>query len=347
LIISRLSAPRFTKTRNQGVTTATYGNIVERTQHFGGNGGGAPVDMKCPAGEYIGSLGVVPTTTRSVEARTIVFHCMAVGNRNDTVVAGNASGLTPDASHTQTCASGIVATGLHVRWGAYLDAVGLICDRFQPIKTTGTPGAPTPPSTSDSSINAPGNAVVIFNTQNDYRQKCGVRRLAWSKMLANAAQNWVNNCQPCHENDSHCPGGATNKSPWGENISFGTSIPSIIESITDGSYAARSWICEWKNYHPSNPTFVGGYFTSTPTDLCPNPPGVNGHFTQLVWKGTSEVGCASKACTINGQAGVLWDCKYRLPGNYNVDTTQGVSLATSQQNLTEYVSATCPDPHIP
>jgi hypothetical protein len=333
---------------NLGVTTASYANVTVRPQHFGGNGGGAPSDRECTVpGERIGSLGVTPTTTHSVDVRAMDLRCLTIDNQNEMIAAGNSSGFFPDPSHIQTCMAGEAATGLHIRWGAYLDAVGLICDRFQPIKTTGTPVATTPPSTSDTSLNAPGNAVVIFNTQNDYRQKCGVRRLAWSKMLAAAAQNWVNNCQPCHENDPSCPGGAKNKSPWGENISFGSSTPTIIESITDGSYAATSWICEWKNYHPSNPTFVGGYFTSTATDRCPNPPGVNGHFTQVVWKGTSEVGCASKACTINGQAGVVWDCKYRLPGNINVDTTQGVSLATSQQNLTEYVSATCPDPHIP
>jgi hypothetical protein len=338
---------------NNGTTTASYANVIVRSQHFGGTGGGAPVARQCAAGEHLQSLGVVPTTTSAILVRTMDLHCVLLDNKNHMVEAGNSSGVFPDNNHTQPCASGQAATGLHMRYGAYLDAAGLICDQFRPISTVGTPVATTPPPPSSApplSLRAPASAVVIFDEQNNYRKTCGTPMLLWSNALAISAQNWANNCRACHENDPTCPGGAANKSPWGENISFAYSTDPNNHAITDGSYAASSWICEWKNYNFSDPKFAGGYFTSSATDLCPPPPngpGVNGHFTQVVWKGTTEIGCATKACTINGLSGTLWDCKYRAPGNFNVDTSlQGVTAAIAQQNLRANVSATCPNPHI-
>ena len=198
---------------------------------------------------------------------------------------------------------------------------------------------------------------AIFKAQNDYRQLCGggTPQLTWNPALAAAAANWVKGCHQevskdksgnvikdssgnpvmffCHEFDKSCPGAPPNGTPYGENLSFG--YPS-----RTGAEAAASWICEWKNYNFSNPVLVGGSFTSTPTDPCP---GVNGHFTQVVWKGTTEIGCASNSCTLNGQSGTLWSCKYNPPGNFNVDAS-AVGTATAQANLRANVSATCPKP---
>ena len=40
--------------------------------------------------------------------------------------------------------------------------------------------------------------------------------------------------------------------------------------------------------------------------------GVCGHYTQLVWKDTKEVGCAMSVCGDNSQ---IWVCSYSPPGN--------------------------------
>jgi Cysteine-rich secretory protein family len=327
---------------NLGVTTASYANVTVRPQHFGGNGGGAPVDKECSVpGERIGSLGVMPTTTRSVDVRTMDLHCVSIDNQNEMIEAGNSSGLFPDPSHIQTCMAGQAATGLHMRWGAYLDAVGLICDRFLPIKTTGTPVATTVPPSVDFSFIAPPAESVIFNEQNNYRKACGARTLLWSKSLALDAQRWVQGCHKkldsngkefvCHENDSTCPGNHASDTLPGENLSSAWNTdPTVNHRITDGGNAASSWICEWKNYHPSNPQLIGGDFTSTADNTCPT---VNGHFTQVVWEATREIGCASQLCTLNNQQQTVWDCKYRPAGN-------------NPSTLSANVPATCPDPHI-
>src|SRR3979409_941582 len=46
-----------------------------------------------------------------------------------------------------------------------------------------------------------------------------------------------------------------------------------------------------------------------------NPNGVNGHFTQVVWKSTTKLGCAKNTCSLGGVSGTLWACEYDPPGN--------------------------------
>lgn len=41
-----------------------------------------------------------------------------------------------------------------------------------------------------------------------------------------------------------------------------------------------------------------------------------GHYTQIVWRDTREVGCAKKNYTDGRWKGVIWVCRYSPPGNY-------------------------------
>ena len=40
-----------------------------------------------------------------------------------------------------------------------------------------------------------------------------------------------------------------------------------------------------------------------------------GHYTQIVWRGTSEVGCGVAKCAGSGRHREVWVCNYRQPGN--------------------------------
>ncbi|MEP2023182.1 CAP domain-containing protein, partial [Reichenbachiella sp.] len=37
-----------------------------------------------------------------------------------------------------------------------------------------------------------------------------------------------------------------------------------------------------------------------------------GHYTQIVWKNTTEIGCAKTLC----DGSVIWICNYNPPGNF-------------------------------
>ena len=75
----------------------------------------------------------------------------------------------------------------------------------------------------------------------------------------------------------------------GENLYSSSSV--------DGTKASESWYSEVKNYNYNNPGF-----------------GMNtGHFTQLVWKSTTKIGCGA-ACNNSGFCAVV--CNYYPGGNF-------------------------------
>jgi uncharacterized protein YkwD len=104
--------------------------------------------------------------------------------------------------------------------------------------------------------------------------------LTWSDTLATYAQNYADSYD-CSGNLVHSGG------PYGENLALGYG--------TTGSVDA--WYNEITSYDYSNP----GFSESA------------GHFTQVVWKGTSEVGCGLKSC--GGEWGDYIICSYKAAGN--------------------------------
>jgi uncharacterized protein YkwD len=65
-----------------------------------------------------------------------------------------------------------------------------------------------------------------------------------------------------------------------------------------------------------NEVFGYNYITGAPF------PGKKvGHFTQVVWKDSTEIGCASKACP---GLGTFYVCDYNPSGNYAGEYTANV-----------------------
>ncbi|KAM0899056.1 hypothetical protein ACQ4PT_021543 [Festuca glaucescens] len=50
------------------------------------------------------------------------------------------------------------------------------------------------------------------------------------------------------------------------------------------------------------------------SNTCRGGRGACGHYTQIVWRGTTKVGCAMASCA--GGKGTIAVCKYNPPGNY-------------------------------
>ncbi len=122
------------------------------------------------------------------------------------------------------------------------------------------------------------------------RAAVGVPPLAWSSDLAAHAQEWTDhlardlNCSLKHRT------GATS-SGYGENLyaTSGTAGPAEVVGAWDAEKAqfdAASNACN----------------------------GVCGHYTQVVWRNSREVGCAVSNCPSGGQ---VWACNYNPPGNYS------------------------------
>lgn len=143
---------------------------------------------------------------------------------------------------------------------------------------------------------APAEWADMLKAHNDKRQLHCVAPLTWSAQLAAEAQTWANDCTNTHQKGIAA----------GENLAFWT------PSASNGRAFQDTWYCEIQHYDFNNPQVVGGFKNGC------DPP-VNGHFTQVVWKDSRELGCAKKSC--NG--GVYWVCRYSPPGNFN-DKNPGV-----------------------
>ncbi|KAF5336864.1 hypothetical protein D9611_003344 [Ephemerocybe angulata] len=123
---------------------------------------------------------------------------------------------------------------------------------------------------------------AYLDAHNAVRRKHKANDLKWSDKLGNAAQTWANKCQWKHSN------GAVGK--WGENLAAGTNL--------DINGAIKMWADEASQYNPKNPEYS--------------------HFTQVVWKKTTHVGCAKAPVK-------MYVCEYNPPGNVAGQFGQNVS----------------------
>ncbi|KAF4126211.1 SCP protein [Geosmithia morbida] len=137
----------------------------------------------------------------------------------------------------------------------------------------------------------PGTFVNdMLNAHNYYRRQHGVSDVTWSADGAAYAQKKANSCIFGHQNPV---------SGFGENI--------FSSSIGGGSTfydPVNAWGQERSSYNWNSP----GFSMSA------------GHFTQLVWASTHQIGCAWKDCGDGGgdgthAFGAYVVCKYAPPGN--------------------------------
>ncbi|GFP67975.1 protein PRY2 [Saccharomyces cerevisiae] len=151
---------------------------------------------------------------------------------------------------------------------------------------TTTTASPTTATTTQSTASSTQSSSSDFSTSmvNEHNTKRALHKdtgsLTWSDTLATYAQNYADSYD-CSGNLVHSGG------PYGENLALGYG--------TTGSVDA--WYNEITSYDYSNP----GFSESA------------GHFTQVVWKGTSEVGCGLKSC--GGAWGDYIICSYKAAGN--------------------------------
>ncbi|KAJ5178738.1 hypothetical protein N7492_001948 [Penicillium capsulatum] len=102
---------------------------------------------------------------------------------------------------------------------------------------------------------------TVLKISNDYRRTHDAGPLSWNESLVQYSRKWADTCLWKH---SH--------GPYGENLAFG---------YPNASAAVAAWGDEGELYNFQKPT---GFTEET------------GHFTQLVWKSTVEVGCAAVNC---------------------------------------------------
>ncbi|MCM0589492.1 MAG: CAP domain-containing protein [Gloeotrichia echinulata DEX184] len=134
-------------------------------------------------------------------------------------------------------------------------------------------------------------AQEILNAHNRYRSEVGLPPLVWSNELAAQAQQWANYLSQ-NELFQH-----SKTNGQGENLWMGTSRRFSFTQMVD------SWGQE-KQY------FVYGTFPNVSSTR--NWADV-GHYTQIVWRNTTQVGCAG---VDGGDGNYRLVCRYVAPGNF-------------------------------
>ncbi|MBK8452666.1 MAG: CAP domain-containing protein [Thiofilum sp.] len=161
------------------------------------------------------------------------------------------------------------------------------------------PNAPTPRSDA-----AQDWAALMTNSHNTVRARLGLPALQWSNTLASYSQEWANHlattagCKMIHRVEAN-----NNPAGYGENLFW--SSPVMWDDGTNevakvsAARVARDWAAEDKYYDYASDTCAVG-------KQC-------GHYTQMVWRDTRQLGCGMAYCPNGGQ---IWVCSYDPPGNW-------------------------------
>ncbi|MGI0489674.1 CAP domain-containing protein [Pantanalinema rosaneae CENA516] len=126
----------------------------------------------------------------------------------------------------------------------------------------------------------------MLNAHNEWRQRVGVPALTWSPQLASYAQEWAEKLlrENRFEHRQNSSYGENLASAWGQQLSPDRVVRMWGEEVNDYDYATNS--CQ-------------------PGKMC-------GHYTQIVWRTTQQVGCGMA----RGNGKEIWVCNYNPPGNF-------------------------------
>lgn len=138
----------------------------------------------------------------------------------------------------------------------------------------------------------------VVTAHNKWRTEVAAPAIVWSTTLAETAQAYADklkDTQACKLVHSQAPG-------LGENLYWASALKysngtSKVQTVAP-TKAIDAWGSEKQNYtYNSNACATG--------KVC-------GHYTQVVWKNTTEVGCGKAVCGDNSQ---VWVCNYTPAGN--------------------------------
>jgi pathogenesis-related protein 1 len=145
------------------------------------------------------------------------------------------------------------------------------------------------------------DADEMVAAHNRWRKTVGAPPLNYSADLAASAREWANHLKQsnqCRMQHSKPDG------KYGENLYWASAIEwsngkHELQQVSP-KMVVDSWGNERTDYNYKNNSCAEG-------KMC-------GHYTQVVWKSTTKVGCAIAVCEDSREQ--VWVCQYQPPGNW-------------------------------
>ncbi|KAL5342351.1 CAP domain-containing protein [Aspergillus crustosus] len=163
-----------------------------------------------------------------------------------------------------------------------------------------------PPASTQAPTNDYQSHVKF--SHNIHRANHSATDLSWSADLEASAQELAARC--VYQHDTSINGGG-----YGQNIGYGTPSDDVAVMISNLMYNDEV-----------------GYFENLYGEASPDMSLFEkwGHFSQIVWKGTTEVGCATVTCNSLGNvdsatAVPFTVCNYYPPGNYDGEYADNIA----------------------
>ena len=172
------------------------------------------------------------------------------------------------------------------------------------VNTTPTANIAPSPTVPLTPSAEPAAMTGMLEAHNQTRAAVAVMPLTWSSQMSSYAQEWAthlannNGCKMQHRSAV-----SMNTLGVGENLYWASPVTwtdgrTEIQAITPAQ-VSNDWASEKADYDYASNTCASG-------KVC-------GHYTQMVWQATTEVGCGMALCPDKGQ---IWVCNYNPPGNY-------------------------------
>jgi uncharacterized protein YkwD len=194
--------------------------------------------------------------------------------------------------------------------------------------------AETPPATETPPPAAPPTGAsqgadfvnTILNMHNQERALVGVPPLVWSAILAADAQEYadhlaaIDKMQHMWESEStewsqKAHGANENLAAFTHGCGLSSLVPPLdyTKAVCPGD-TLRTMVMSWVNEKKD--------FSGTYNNGGTNNGAVIGHYTQMIWKATTELGCGMASGSIQDQYGQVTDylvCRYLPSGNSGPD----------------------------
>jgi pathogenesis-related protein 1 len=163
--------------------------------------------------------------------------------------------------------------------------------RADPVEPAAKPTAPKPTAPKPSKDPF---AAAFVEAHNRARASVSPRAdpalppVQWSEELAASARAWARRCEFGH-----------GESDYGENLAART-------DQAEPAAIVASWADEAQHFDHRRNRCASG-------EVC-------GHYTQVVWRGSTTIGCGVARCSGGGPFGggewFMWVCNYAPPGNW-------------------------------